>query len=134
MKVAYIAGPFRSSTHWGVVQNVRAAELVALKYWKLGYAVICPHTNTANFDGAVANDSVWLEGDKEILRRCDVLVAMSTWEQSSGARAEVLLARALGMEVVFDTDDRSQNGDKRSRFENALCQADGCADEVTHGL
>lgn len=101
MKVAYIAGPFRAKTHWGVVENVRRAEVVALKYWKLGYAVICPHTNTANFDGA-ATDNIWLDGDLEILRRCDVLVAMDTWQNSSGARAEVALAKELGKEVIYD--------------------------------
>lgn len=102
MKVAYIAGPFRSPTHWGVVQNVRAAEEIALKYWKLGYAVICPHLNTANFDGAVEDDSVWLDGDKEILRRCDVLVAMSNWQKSKGATAEVELAKELELEVIYE--------------------------------
>lgn len=101
MKVAYIAGPFRSKTHWGVVENVRKAELVALKYWKRGYAVICPHTNTANFDGA-ANDNIWLEGDLELLRRCDVVVAMNTWENSSGAKAEIELAKTLNKQIIFD--------------------------------
>jgi hypothetical protein len=105
MRVAYIAGPFRSPSFWGIVQNVRAAEAVALKYWRLGYAVICPHTNTANFDGAVPKETeqeVWLAGDIEIMKRCDVVVAMSTWEKSSGAREEIRLARELGMEIIFD--------------------------------
>lgn len=108
MKVAYIAGPFRSKTHWGVVQNVRQAEFVALKYWRLGYAVICPHTNTANFDGAVSKEierSVWLDGDLEFLRRSDVLVAMNTWEVSEGARAEVSLAQELGLEIIYDNGE-----------------------------
>ena len=102
MKVAYIAGPFRAKTHWGIVQNVRAAEQVALKYWKLGYAVICPHTNTANFDGAVEGDNLWLDGDIEIMKRCDLVIAMSNWRNSGGAREEVKLAESLGMEIVFD--------------------------------
>ena len=101
MRVAYIAGPFRSKTHWGIVQNVRAAEAVALKYWRLGYAVICPHTNTANFDGA-AEDTIWLEGDKELLRRSDVVVMMNTWEKSSGARAEHALAQELNLDIIYD--------------------------------
>lgn len=107
MKVAYIAGPFRSPSYFGIYQNVRHAERVALKYWKLGYAVFCPHTNTANFDGAIPkeHDHVWLEGDIEIMKRCDMVVAMSTWERSTGARAEVKLAQSLGMEVIFDTED-----------------------------
>jgi Domain of unknown function (DUF4406) len=102
VKVAYIAGPFRSKTHWGIVQNVRAAEQVALKYWKLGFAVICPHLNTANFDGAIADDHIWLDGDMEILKRCDVVIAMNTWKQSSGATTEIELAKQLGIEVIFD--------------------------------
>jgi len=66
MKVAYISGPYRAATVHGVVENIRRAERVALKYWQLGYAVICPHTNTALFDGA-APDDVWLAGDLELL-------------------------------------------------------------------
>lgn len=104
MRVAYIAGPFRAKTHWGIVQNVRAAEAVALKYWKLGYAVICPHTNTANFDGAIPKemDSVWLDGDVEIMKRCDVVIALPTWKDSAGAKAEIALAQQLGIEVIFE--------------------------------
>lgn len=103
MKVAYIAGPFRSKTMHGVVNNIRAAEAVALKYWKLGYAVICPHLNTANFEGA-AEDAVWLEGDLELLRRCDFLVAMTTWKDSKGATAEIELARQLGIDIVYEAE------------------------------
>jgi hypothetical protein len=104
MKVAYIAGPFRDATFWGIVQKVRAAEAVALKYWKLGYAVVCPHTNTANFDGAIPKemDQVWLEGDKEIMRRCDVVIALPTWKQSSGATDEINLAIELGIPVIYE--------------------------------
>lgn len=107
MKVAYIAGPFRASSHWGIVQNVRAAEKVALRYWKMGYAVICPHTNTANFDGAIPKemDSVWLEGDLEILRRCDVVVAMNTWQNSPGATAEISAAKSAGIPIIFDNGE-----------------------------
>lgn len=101
MKVAYVAGPFRGPTHWSIVQNVRRAELVALKYWRLGYAVICPHANTANFQGA-AEDGIWLDGDVEILKRCDVLIAMDTWEKSSGAREEVRIAKELGIDIIYD--------------------------------
>ena len=31
---------------------------------------------------------VWLEGDMELLRRCDAVVLTPDWERSSGARAE----------------------------------------------
>jgi hypothetical protein len=106
VKVAYIAGPFRSSTFWGIFQNIRAAEAVSLKYWKLGYAVICPHLNTANFDGAIPKemDSVWLNGDLEIMKRCDVVVAMSTWKKSMGATEEIRVAQELGIDIIYETE------------------------------
>jgi hypothetical protein len=100
MKVAYIAGPYRSNTPSGIVQNIRNAEAVAIKYWQLGYAVICPHKNTALFDG-LAPDSVWFEGDLEILKRCDVIVMVKGWEKSTGAREELSFAKAHGLEVMF---------------------------------
>lgn len=98
MKVVYIAGPFRASNAWEIEQNIRRAEYTALQLWRMGAAVICPHTNTRFFQGA-APDSVWLDGDLEILRRCDAVFAIDGWEQSTGAQAEVALARELGLPV-----------------------------------
>lgn len=74
--------------------------MVALEYWRKGYAVICPHKNTALFDGAEGTtDDTWLEGDLEILGRCDVVVALPGWKGSMGARAEVVEARRQGIPV-----------------------------------
>lgn len=101
MKVAYIAGPYSATTVSGIVDNIRAAEAVAIKYWNMGYAVICPHKNTALFDGR-ADDSVWLEGYKEILSRCDVVVAMTTWENSQGTRQEIVYATELGIPIIYE--------------------------------
>jgi len=91
LKVVYVAGPFRAKGGWGVEQNVRKAELLALECWRLGVTAICPHTNTRFFDGA-ADDSIWLEGDLELLRRSDCVVLVDGWENSSGACEEVIHA------------------------------------------
>lgn len=101
MKVAFISGPYRADTLQGIIHNIAAAREVALKYWKLGYAVVCPHMNTALFDGACP-DSVWLEGDIEILKRCDVIVMMAGYFHSSGAIKELEIATDLGFEVIFE--------------------------------
>ena len=60
MKVAYVAGPYRAPTPYQTLRNIREAEYIALKLWKMGYAVICPHKNTSLFDGE-CDDSTWLE-------------------------------------------------------------------------
>lgn len=104
MKVVYIAGPFRGPNHWAVEQNVRRAETLALEAWRLGCAVICPHTNTRFFDGA-AEDALWLEGDIEILRRCDAVLLTDNWMKSIGAIAEVEVARDAKIPVFAKLED-----------------------------
>ena len=98
LKVAYVVGPYRADTINGVAQNIQKSRDVALRLWKLGYAAICPHSNTAFFDGACP-DSVWLEGDIEILKRCDLVVLVDGWENSAGARREVEVAAAHGIPI-----------------------------------
>lgn len=71
--------------------NIRRAEVLALQVWQAGAACICPHTNTRFYQGA-APDAVWLDGDLEILRRCDAVVTTANWDQSHGASIEVAMA------------------------------------------
>ena len=99
--VVYVAGPFRGPNAWAIEQNIRRAEELSLEVWKMGVAAICPHTNTRFFQGA-ADDHVWLDGDLEILRRCDAVLLVPGWENSSGTRAEVAQARSQN-QPVFET-------------------------------
>lgn len=101
MIVVYIAGPFRGPNSWEIECNIRRAEELALSAWRAGFAVICPHTNTRFFQGA-GPDAIWLEGDLEILRRCDAVLLTTDWQRSSGARAEVECANSNGI-PVFET-------------------------------
>lgn len=98
MKLAYVAGPYRAASESAVVRNIRNAEHIAVKLWQDGYAVICPHKNTALF-GGLAPDDVWLKGDIEMMRRCDLVVLVPGWEASSGTNAEVQEAKSAGIPV-----------------------------------
>ena len=69
MKIVYVCGPYRAPTEYGVLLNIQKAAQIAIEVWRSGAVCICPHKNTAFFGGAVP-DSFWLEGDKEIVRRC----------------------------------------------------------------
>lgn len=103
MKVAYVAGPYRADSIRGVQQNIERASDVAFKYWHKGYAVVCPHKNTALFDGKAFEDAtIWLDGDLEILKRCDVIVMMKNYEDSEGAKAELEFAKKHGLEIIYD--------------------------------
>jgi len=114
LKVAYVAGPYRADTIYGVAQNIQRARDVALRLWKLGYATICPHSNTAFFDGA-CDDSVWLSGYLEILRRCDFVVVLDGWEKSEGATKEVRVANTNGIPVYPESWVEEQERKDRGR-------------------
>ena len=100
MKVAYISGAYRGDGKPNsIFENIAIARQYALKYWRKGYAVICPHMNTAMMDGTCC-DEVWLEGDLELLRRCDIIVMLPGWEESEGAKIEYLEAVRLGLKII----------------------------------
>ena len=40
MKVVYVAGPYRASTEYQVLQNIRKAEEVALHVWRAGGEIV----------------------------------------------------------------------------------------------
>jgi hypothetical protein len=104
LPVIYIAGPYRAATPWGILRNIRAAQEVALQVWKLGAVALCPHANTALFDGE-APDDLWLDGDLELLRRSDAIVMVHGWHRSTGACAERIYAIETLKLPRFEPDD-----------------------------
>jgi nucleoside 2-deoxyribosyltransferase len=103
MKVIYVAGPFRGKDAWTVENNIRRAESLALEIWRFGAAAICPHANTRFFDGA-APDKQFLEGDLEILNRCDAVLLTPDWERGEGARGERAAALVAHIPVFDDLE------------------------------
>ena len=109
MNIAYIVGPYRAETYQRRQENIAKAAIVAKEYWKQGYAVICPHTNSANFD-EVASDKVFLNGYLEILFQLHhfpdtLVVALPGWKSSSGSRDEITLAEDVGIEIYYLTEE-----------------------------
>ena len=107
MKIVFIIGPYRASSEWELEEHIHNAELVAIKWWQKGWAVICPHKNSAHF-GGLCPDEVWLEGDKEILKRCDAVCLVGGWSKSEGSLSEVALAKERGISIYFD--DEAERG------------------------
>ena len=67
----YTAGKYSGE----VEKNIAAAAKVAGELWAMGHSVICPHTNTANFDQTcTATYEQYLEGDFNMIARVDALV------------------------------------------------------------
>jgi hypothetical protein len=94
MKICYIAGPYRGRSRIKIINylqrqiNIRRAAKVAKWAWQHGFAVICPHLNSRNFDG-LTTDLIFMLGDQEILNRCDVMILTPGWMHSKGTRDEI---------------------------------------------
>lgn len=112
MKVIYIAGPFRAgkSPKSGAYDwfeqhhNIIRAERVAHQVWAMGAAAVCPHLNTAHFQGSLP-DKVWLTGDLAIMEKCDAVLMMEDWARSKGATAERTHALQHGMPVLYSLEE-----------------------------
>ena len=102
MKLAYVAGPYRAPTAAQRQDNIHRARKAAESLWRAGYAVLCPHMNSANMDGIV-DDEVFLQGCLEMVRRCDLVWLLPGWRASEGAVREVAEAERCGVEVRFPT-------------------------------
>ena len=98
MKVIYIAGKYRGD----IDANIAIARKVAIELWEMGHAVFCPHLNTQHFevDCCVPEDA-YIQGDLEILKRCDGVVMLPGWRESKGATQEYYAALRAGLPVWF---------------------------------
>lgn len=103
MKLIYLAGKYSGD----VDANIAEARRWAVKLWEAGYAVICPHLNTAHMEiDCKAQYEDYLRGDFMMIERCDAIFLLPNWQDSSGATREREHAIANGIHV----EDLSQQG------------------------
>jgi hypothetical protein len=100
MKIAYIAGSYRTKSRLKRLYYIYKAQKVAIEYWKKGYAVICPHLNSGFFDGK-ASDEIFLEGYLKFVECSDVLIMLPGWLNSAGSQAEHKLATKLRKTIIY---------------------------------
>ncbi len=97
MEIVFVSGKYRGD----IETNIQKAEIVAKRLWGEGFVVICPHLNSAKFDG-ICPDAVWLDGYQEILKRCDSIYMMKGWEDSEGAMQELALAKEMRKRIYWE--------------------------------
>ncbi len=100
MDLLYIAAPYRATTTAAINNNIHEASLMAQYYWKQGYAVICPHLNSAHFDGLVSDDK-FLKATKLMLSKCSHIALHPRWSSSDGCLAEYKYACQHKLKVHF---------------------------------
>ncbi len=106
MILAYVAGKFSGPTREAVEANIRAAEAVGIELARAGFVPVVPHANTS----APAYEEMqpypfWIAATLELMRRCDIVVCVDNWQDSSGAKGEVAEQRRLGKPVFLSVED-----------------------------
>ena len=102
MKVVYIAGPYTGFSNLQTKQHIQRAENLAMQVWQLAdCCAICPHLNTAFWDGLISWED-FLQGDLAIIERCDALLLVDGWRKSKGTRKEVDHAERHGIPVFHN--------------------------------
>lgn len=116
-KLLYIAGPYSIGN---TQENIRRAELVSVNLLRSGFHVITPHKNTAGYeqyeDGNITYET-WIELDMDILSRCDAIYVMVNSEGSQGVKKEIEFAQDVGMLVIYEADNPSDNFDLAKYYE-----------------
>jgi len=100
MKIAYVCGPYRADTIVGTGDNIQRAKEAAKVLWKSGYAVLCPHMNSAMLDGLVP-DKQFLAAGLRMLEVSDVVFVLDKWSGSKGSVAEVKRAKKKKIKIDY---------------------------------
>jgi hypothetical protein len=106
VKLIYVAGPYTGPDSQAVAENVRRASLVGQELLRRGWAVICPHSMTYEWDiGTGLDPDVFYQSDLEMLRRCDAICMVGDWTHSKGAMMEWRQAMDDELELYVTIDE-----------------------------
>ena len=104
-KIIYVSGKYSASTSEQIQENILTARSYAILIWEKGYTALCPHLNTLNFEehSSLEYDD-YIEGDLELISRCNGVFMLPDWIDSKGANIEREYATNIGLPVFYDLD------------------------------
>lgn len=98
--VVYISGPI---TNGDLEENCRNAEEVTFKLIQAGFSVICTHSHARNINAWTLTHEEWLNQDKELIRRSDVVFSLPGF--SPGGDMERSWATMFSKPIYVNVDD-----------------------------
>ena len=102
MRIIYVAGKYRDEHPYKIQENIDKAKEVAKEVWAYPhFAAICPHMNSAHFEG-INSEQHFIDATLEMMLRCDAVLLVPGWETSEGTIGEIKRAKELDM-PVFET-------------------------------
>lgn len=102
MKLIYIAGPYRAMPANEIYDNIHRADVLGRKVaWLSNAFPIIPHNNTPLHWKDIREGSYFVDGTNELCVRCDAVLVMPEFENSSGTKGEIEAMRKIGKPVFF---------------------------------
>lgn len=102
MKLIFVAGPYRSKDgEEGIKQNLYQAERATYELWAGGFAAISSHTNTPAHFMSAADYEDFARGYLAIMLKCDAVVFLPGWEESTGCQGEMKAAKENDLDIYF---------------------------------
>ena len=104
MKIVFVAGPFRGN---GSVEGKRERVETARKYiHKLIDAEISFYSPHLNLDQELmeleeSKETFAINTNHEMLDRSDILAVLPGWQESSGTKNEIKIAKSKNMHIVY---------------------------------
>lgn len=112
--VVYVSGKMTAKDKQEEKNNILIALSVAAKLWNIGFTALCPHTNAPQpINGCGCRYEEYIEGDLELLSRCDAIFMLYGWEQSVGATLEHQEAEKLSLPIFYEIESLMRYFDKK---------------------
>lgn len=107
MKSIYIAGPMRGLPDYNYPAFDAAADALKQSGWEVeNPAAIGRVYGTPEEINAEKNLLAWvMNAERRRLALCDAIFLLDGWEKSAGARKELALALALGLDIILKPQD-----------------------------
>lgn len=105
--VIYVSGAYMGNDGGkNINKNILFARDCAIDLWERGYTVICPHLNTQYFErDCKCSYDDYLEGDIEIVKRCDAVFVLHNYIDSKGAQKEIEVAKENNLPIFYKIED-----------------------------
>ncbi len=101
-KIIYVSGKYSGKPE-EITENIKIAREYSIKIWMEGFTALCPHLNTFNFEeDSNLEYKDYIEGDLELLVRCDAIFMLPKWEESKGAKIEKKFAEDNNIPVFYE--------------------------------
>ena len=125
MKKIYIAGAYSSDNVLGVLDNIRKGLRASTEIFLAGFAIFCPWAdhlfNLQLREGETLTVQNFYDYSIEWLKVSDIMVLLPGWENSTGTKKEIEIAKSLNIPVYSYEDFKKEfmekpNANKQEGF------------------